>query len=221
MSNVLTRERTGETNAGIRDVVREPLSRALQEAVLRAGGRSDGRVVIRPFVLVDFGPVVDGLFDDEASTAESVRREAESVLGSTNTGDRGRAPARGERGGGGSTLPRLLLLGVVVGLAYVLGTRTESVDRLIERAPGRVRELGEAAADRSGEVADRTETVTETAAERIRETGGSAADRVEKTGETASDRIEEGGEATSERADEAADTVEEATQADEESSDEE
>ncbi|WP_162224595.1 hypothetical protein [Halorussus amylolyticus] len=172
-----------------------------------------------PFVVIDLGPVAERFFGD--SNSEGLEERAESALDAVNTGMQ--ATSSSDRDGqsqGRGMLSRLFVVGLVVGLGYVLRRRGGSLGGVLRRATERMRSTADETADRTDEAADRTETVAGTAAQRIRETGEMAAQqveqgsemvatRIEEGGETASDRVEESGEMAADRMEEAADTAEE------------
>lgn len=213
MSSVLTRNEDETNSSSTMETVREPLLRALDAALEESetGGSagSRGGRIARTFLLIDLGAALgylrgrgspsDVMETFTAPTSGSGTMEAEGATSRTGAG--------GESGGR-STRSTLLLAGLVVGLTYLLRSRSKSVDAVVGGATQRARSAAEMTARRTGRVAQRTEAVADETADRIEETGEMAAEQVREGGETAADRVQESGEMAEERIDEAADTAE-------------
>ena len=223
MSEILSRdteERRGERTS-------DPMMRMFEVAAGESES-GDGRMV-RPFLLVDLAAALDYLRGTRGGTgrllADGVERtllsqssEAESrrARGGRSRGESRRGSPDGERnrrgessGSGTSVLPRLFLVGAVVGLAYVLRKRSGSVDEVASKATDRARSVADRTARRSGEAAGRAETMTDEAADTIRERGETAAEAVQEGSETAAEQVEEGGERAADQIEGAGETVEE------------
>ena len=189
---------------------------AIEESGMSASGASSasrGDKIARAFLVIDVGAAAKRILRGRGAPTEAAEL-VEPAL------DIDVEAEKGSQGRG--TLSRLFLLGVVVGLGYVLRSRSESgsVGEVVDTATERAQAVADETARRSGEIAQRTTAVTgqvadrieqtgETAAERVEETGEMAADRIEETGEMAADTIQEGGETATDQIEEATETVEE------------
>lgn len=218
------------------DRARDPLVRVVEVALGDdESGRStgsQGKGIVRPFLLVDLRAAVDYLRGNRGGPTEAIGRGAEEVLQTaTSEGEleRGRSSRRGRTsgqtdGGGRGMLSKLFLVGLVVGLGYVMRKRSGSVGEAVSEATDRAREVADETEMRSGEMAQRTESVADEAADRIEEQGETvadeAADQVREVGETAADSVQESGEMAADEIEEVADTAEEAEQQAEEKVDE-
>ena len=181
----------------------EVLRVALEESETSASSASRGQKIARAFLVIDVGAAVNRLRRGRGAPSEAAETLAEPAT-----------DIEAEEGGKGrSTLSRLFLLGVVVGLGYVLrsrsGSGSESVGKVVDTATERAQTVADETARRSGEIAQRTTAVTGQVADRIEQTGETAADRIEDTGEMAADTIQEGGETATDQIEEATETVEE------------
>lgn len=183
---------------------------AIEESGMGASSASRGDKIARAFLVIDVGAAAKRLLRGRGGPTEAVETLVEPALdieGEAEKGSQGR-----------STLSRLFLLGVVVGLGYVLRSRSGSgsVGEVVDTATERAQTVADETARRSGELAQRTTAVTGQVAERIEQTGETAAERVEETGEMAADRIEEGGEKAADTIQESGETatgqIEEATE---------
>ena len=175
-----------------------------------ASSASRGDKIARAFLVIDVGAAANRLLRGRGAPSDAVETLVEPAADiDADEGGRGRG-----------TLSRLFLLGVIVGLSYVLRSRSGSVGEVVGTATERAQSVADETARRSGEIAQRTTAVTgqvadrieqtgETAADRIEETGEMAADRIEETGETAGDTIQESGEMATDQIEEATETVEE------------
>lgn len=215
MSSILTRNRGETAGESMRDTESGPLMQVLKVAIEESGmgtsSASRGDKIARAFLVIDVGAAANRVLRGRGAPSEA----AELVEPALNI--------EAEEGGQGrGTLSKLFLLGVVVGLGYVLRSRSESgsVGEVVDTATERAQTVADETARRSGELAQRTTAVTgqvadrieqtgETAAERVEETGEMAADRIEESGEMAADTIQEGGEAATGQIEEATETVEE------------
>jgi hypothetical protein len=176
--------------------------------------------IARTFLLVDLGAAMNYLRGrrgsseaTEALTEMVSEPELTETGGESNSGGQGRG-----------TLSKLFLVGMVVGLGYMLRKRSGSVGQTVSQATDRAREVADETELRSGEMAGRTETVTEKAADRIEETGETvadeAADRVRESGEMAADSVQESGEMAADEIEGAAEKTEEAEEKAEDAADE-
>lgn len=218
MSSVLTRSQdetssgsTNDASGSMMETMREPLLRTLETALEESGTGSDGSRggIARTFLLIDLGAAL-GYLRGRRSASEVVETFTAPNDGSETKGMRDAiSPTTEAESGGRSARSTLLLAGLVVGLTYLLRSRSASVDRAVGTVTGRARSVADTAARRSGEAAQRTESAADEAADRIEQTGEAAAEQVREGGETAADRVQESGEMAEERIDEAADAAEE------------
>lgn len=203
MSSILTRNR-GETGESTQDTESGPLMQVLKVAMEEAGSdassASRGDKIARAFLVIDVGAAANRLLRGRGAPTEAAEALVESDMDVETD----------EGGGGRGTLSRLFLLGVVVGLGYVLRSRSGSgsVGEVVDSATERAQTVADETARRSGEIAQRTTAVTGQVADRIEQTGEMAADRIEEGGETAADSIQESGEMATGQIEEATETVE-------------
>lgn len=210
MSSILTRNRgetAGESMQGTESgPLMQVLKVAIEESGMDASSASRGRKIARAFLVVDVGAAVNRLLRGRGGPSEAAETLVEPAL-EIETGE-------GRQGRG--TLSKLFLAGVVVGLGYVLRSRSGSVGKVVDTATQRAQTVADETARRSGEIAQRTTAVTGQVAGRIEESGEMAAERIEQTGEMAAERIEGGGEMAADRIQEsgemATDQIEEATE---------
>ncbi len=131
-----------------------------------------------PFLLVDLGTAVNYLRGRRAGT--SMIGEAASELTSSTDME----TANSGRG----RLSKLLVIGVVLGLAYLVRNRTRQTDDAAEETAAEAESLAERAAatiQQRGEMAaTRIEEGSEAVAERLEERGVEAAATIEDTGDT-------------------------------------
>lgn len=220
MSGILSDE-GGESKAeSAVDAVPESVLRTLKVAMEESeSGETRNGKIVRTFLLVDVGEAVRYLRGRNGRTSEVAEKTVEKAIdaGSDET-TTSTSPAQESQGRG--MLSRLLLVGVVVGLGYLLKSRSGSVDEAVSKTTEQLHSVADKTAVRSGEVAQRTEAVVGQAAEGIQETGEMAADQVEtgteeaadrvrESGETAADQVQEGGQTAADQIDEAAETAEE------------
>lgn len=206
MSGILTRE--GEQTAeSTNETDRPPLNQVLRVVMEQAdSGGSTGaqnRKLARTFVVMDVGAALRYLRGTRGGTTEIAETAAEFASGPE--------PERDQKRRGRGMLTRLFLVGVVVGLGYVLRTRSESVDEMVDRVTERTQSVANRAAEQTATVtetaADRIQESSEQAAERLEETGEQTAEQVQEGGERAAGQIKEGGEQAADQIDEAAETA--------------
>ena len=184
---------------------------ALEDAETSGSSGSGSGKLARTFLLIDLGAAIGYLLGDRGSRSDGTEAIAEMVPESTiESGTE--IQIEDQQSGGRSTLSKLFLLGAVVGLGYVLRTRMDSMDQIVDQATERARTVTDDAAMRSGEAAGRTETMAQEAADTIEETGEMAAERIQEGSEMAAERVEEGGEQAADQMQGAGETVEEAEQ---------
>lgn len=217
MSSILSGETETGGARGTDDRGRDPVIRAFRMAMgddeeLAATTRDDR--IVRTFLLVDLGAAVNylrGRRGSSGATQALSKLVSESEL--TSEPELESESGAGDESGRG-ILSRLFLVGVIIGLGYVLRKRSGSVSQTVSEATDRAREFADETELRSGEMAGRTEVVTEEAADRIEETGETvadeAADQVRETGEMAGDRVQESGEMAADEIEEVAEKTEEA-----------
>ncbi|WP_433623589.1 hypothetical protein [Halomicrococcus sp. NG-SE-24] len=220
MSGILSDDR-GESKAqSVVDAVPESVFRILEVAT--EGDELEDGETVRAFLLVDIGQAVRYFLGRDSRTSNVAEKTVEKALEARSdeaTVSTSPTQETRERQSGG-TLSKLLLVGVVVGLAYLLKSRSGSVDEAVGKTTEQLHSVADKTAVRSGEVAQRTEAVVGQAAEGIQETGEMAADQVEtgteeaadrvrESGETAADQVQEGGQTAADQIDEAAETAEE------------
>jgi hypothetical protein len=226
MSSILSRDAESGSTKRTDDGGRDPVVRAFRtmadDEERTAAGRDTG--IARTFLLVDLGAAMNYLRGRRGSSeAAEALTEMVSEPGSTS-GLELQSESDGRGGGGRGTLSKLFLVGMVVGLGYVLRQRSGSVGQTVSQATERARSVADRTERRSGEMAGRTEAATEKAADRIEETGETvadqAADRVRESGEMAADRVQESGEMAADEIEGAAEKTEEAEEQAEEKADE-
>lgn len=236
MNNTLT-QTSGETESNsMQETLREPVMRAFRVAMEesdaeRSTASRDGKIV-RSFLLVDVGAALDYLRGRRrgGGTGSEAAETLTEMVPEPETDD-----------GGRGILSRVFLLGLVVGVGYVLRRRTGAGGRGVEEAADRAGSVADETAGTAGEAADQTTAVAEKVAERIQRggemtadriqagseqladtiqrQGGEAAGHVEAESKEAADRIETGGEEAADRIDEAAETAESAQERAEEATD--
>ncbi|WP_137284930.1 hypothetical protein [Halorussus salinisoli] len=211
MSSILSEDAEERRTKRADDSVRDPAVRILRAAMEDGDGERSGpsreNRLVRTFLLVDLGAAMRYL--------RGRRGGSEAAEALTELAPEVELEAESDEGGQGrGVLQRLFLLGVVVGLGYVLSRRSESMGQVVSQATDRARSVADQAEMRSGEMAGQTEAAAGEAADRIEETGGAvtdeAADRVREGGEMAADHVQESGEMAADEIEEAADATEEA-----------
>ncbi len=216
MSGILSKVRKETQAKSITDADPESFVRILKVPMEEneSEGAQNGKIV-RAFLLVDIGQAIKYLFGSGGTTSEVAERTVEKVL-DTETDEATTSARVNQKSQGRGVLSKLLLVGVVVGLGYLLKSRSESTGEVVSKTTDRARSLADETARRSGEVAQRTEAVTGQVAERIQEKGETAADQVETGTKEAADQVEEGGEMAADQVQEgsqkAADQIEEAAE---------
>lgn len=203
MSSILTRNQGKTTGESMQETEGGPLMQvlkvAIEESGMGASSASRGDKIARAFLVIDVGAAANRILRGRGAPTEAVETLVEPATDiEAEEGSQGRG-----------TLSRLFLLGVVVGLGYVLRSRSESVGEVVDTATERAQTVADETARRSGEIAQRTTAVTGQVADRIEESGEMAADRIEEGGEKAADTIQESGEAATGQIEEATETVEE------------
>lgn len=220
MSGILSDEGGESKTESAVDAVPESVLRTLKVAMEESeSGETRNGKIVRTFLLVDVGEAVRYLRGRNGKTSEVAEKTVEKAIdaGSDET-TTSTSPAQESQGRG--MLSRLLLVGAVVGLGYLLKSRSGPVDEAVSKTTEQLHSVADKTAVRSGEVAQRTEAVVGQAAEGIQETGEMAADQVEtgteeaadrvrESGETAADQVQEGGQKAADQIDEAAETAEE------------
>lgn len=210
MSNTLSRDvgekGTKRTGDNVRDSIVRAVDVVLEESESGGSAESGGRSMVRPFLVVDLGVVLDSLRGNRGGATEAIEHTVEETAQTR--------ASEGQRGSGRGMLSKLFLVGAIVGLGYMMRKRSGSVGQTVTKATDRAREIADQTEIRSGEVAQRTEAVTGQAADKIEQQGETvadeAADRVRESGEMAADRVQEGGEMASDEIEGAAETAESA-----------
>ncbi|WP_440005490.1 hypothetical protein [Halomicrococcus sp. SG-WS-1] len=231
MSGILSDEGGESKTESAVDAVPESVLRTLKVAMEESeSGETRNGKIVRTFLLVDVGEAVRYLRGRNGKTSEVAEKTVEKAIdaGSDET-TTSTSPAQESQGRG--MLSRLLLVGAVVGLGYLLKSRSGPVDEAVSKTTEQLHSVADKTAVRSGEVAQRTEAVvgqaaegiqetgemaadqvetgTEEAADRVRESGETAADQVQEGGQKAADQVQEGGQKAADQIDEAAETAEE------------
>lgn len=180
---------TGESKA-------HSIVRTLKVAMEENEGRelSDDKIV-RTFLLIDVGAALKYLLRTNRTTSDIVGKTLETDLAmDTQTNKDIRLDQERQRGG---VLSKLLLIGAIVGLGFVLRSRMESMNKVVSKVTDQAHSVANETARRSGEAAHRMEAVT-----------GQVAEKMQEGGERAADQVQEGGQKTADQIDEAADTAE-------------
>lgn len=231
MSSILsgdTGESRGEQSSETSDQLVRAIEVVLEEAESGQSSGSRDRSILRPLLVVDLREAIRHLRGGREGATEAIEQTAEEALSTEMTGDRrgsgGSGRSDGSQGSGRGTLSKLFLVGVVVGLGYVMRKRSGSVGEAVTEATERVRGVADETERRSGEMAGRTEAAAGEAADRIEQTGETvadeAADRVRESGQMAADSVQETGEMAADEMEGAAEKTEEAENKAEEKADE-
>ena len=194
---MLTKSMEGAVRAPIKEAVREAMEEAEAERERDSGGRGiPGTVLLVGVgaaigyllssrgmgILGPFGPTPER---EESSTAPRTRPEPTTEP---------EEPEVEDTSSGRGLLSKALVVGAIVGIAYLLRSRTDAVDRLaagVRTKAGMAAEEPEAYTE---EVAEETEAMAEEAAERVAVGGETVADRIETGGEEMAEEVEEAGE---------------------------
>lgn len=170
--------------------------------------QAEGNGVLRPFLLVDLRPLFRYLRRGE--------REVPAI-GEAATELARSADVEQQSDGGGGTLSKLFLLGIVVGLGYALRSRSRSRGGSVDETAQRTAEEAETLADRAANTIQRR---GEVAATRIEEGSEALAERIETTGEQTAEQIGEAGERIEDVESEAEERMEDVQEDAEETADE-
>lgn len=231
MSKIRSRTSEKTESNSMKDAVGRPVMQAIRMAreesdAMRSTESQDGKIV-RSFLLIDVGAALDYFRSrrgGRGATSEATEALTEMVP----------EPEVEEESGGRGILSRMFVLGLVVGVGYMLRRRSGSGGQVTGKVTERAESVADETVDSTHEAAERTSSVTGMVAERlqqggemaadriqmgserladtIQQEGGEAAGRVETGTEQAAERVETSGEEAAERIDEAAETAEEAEQ---------
>jgi len=207
MSTVLTQDRKKLLSRSIEGAVHEPLKQAYKETLQEAeaeraqrAGRSRTRRFFGTLLLISIGATVGYLLQRRRTDTDSIAEDLEPITESEP--EIGEEPV--EESGGRGIVSKLLLVGTVVGIGYVLKSRSGSVDEVVSEATEQVQSVTEKTIGESDQADEKVEEVAE---------------KAEEASEIAAEGIESTGEDVSEQVDEAAKDLEEETEDDDENSD--
>jgi len=151
-------------------------------------------------LLISIGATVGYLLQRRRTDTDSIAEDLEPITESEP--EIGEEPV--EESGGRGIVSKLLLVGTVVGIGYVLKSRSGSVDEVVSEATEQVQSVTEKTIGESDQADEKVEEVAE---------------KAEEASEIAAEGIESTGEDVSEQVDEAAKDLEEETEDDDENSD--
>ncbi|WP_227778051.1 hypothetical protein [Haladaptatus pallidirubidus] len=186
--------------------------------------------MVRTFLLVDINQAIRYLLGNDRATSSNTEQIAKQAL-NTEAKEMTSSAQPEQKSEGQSTVSKLLLVGTVIGLGYILKSKSKAMNKVVSKTTDQAHSIADKTTKRSDEMAQQTKAVAGQAAQRIQERGETAADQVEagtkeaaeqvdKRGEIAADQIQEGSEKAADKIDEAAETVE-STQEQQEEADEE
>ncbi|WP_227380467.1 hypothetical protein [Haladaptatus halobius] len=158
----------------------------------------------RTFLLVDIDQAIRYLLRNDEVTSNVTEMIVKQIL-DTESKETTSSVQSGQQSQGRGKFSKLLLVGAVVGLGYVLKSKSKSMNKVVSKTTNQAHSIADKIAKRSGEMAHQTEAITEHAAQRIQERGETAADQVEagtkeaaeqvdKRGEMAADQVQKSGE---------------------------
>lgn len=149
--------------------------------------------IVHMFLLIDITEAIRDLLGEEETKSKTAERtlkkavdtEPDKATTSTQSDDQGRG-----------ILSKLLLLGAVVGVGYVLKSRSGSMDKnkILRKVSDQAQSVADETTKRSSKIAERTGTVTEQTSEKIQQGGETAADQVQEEGQKAADQINKAAE---------------------------
>ena len=209
---MLTKSMEGAVRAPIKEAVREAMEEAEAERERDSGGRGIPGTVLLLGVGVAIGYLLRGrgmgILGPFGAMSEREEPSAAPRTRPEPTAEPDEPEAADDSSGRG-LLSRVLVIGAIVGIGYLLRSRTDAVDRLAAGVRTKAGMAAEETEAYTEELAEETETMAEEAAERVAVGGETVADRIETGGEELAEEVEEAGEELAEEVEEAGERAEE------------
>lgn len=220
MGEFLTPGRREMLTKSMEGAVREPIKGAVKEAMEEAeaerSSNAGRRRVPRTLVLVGLGAAIGyvlrgrgmgflGPFGSTAGREESPPATVTTRPEPTKPAEESDTAADAGRG----IVSKLLMVGAIVALGYLLRTRTDSIDQLTTSVKQKTGMMADETAEYTEDVAEETEAMTEEVADRVAAGGETVAERIERGSEEMASEIEASGEGAAEQLEETGEQAEE------------
>lgn len=209
---MLTKSMEGAVRAPIKEAVREAMEEAETDREPDSGGRGISGTVLLLGVGAAIGYLLRGRgMDILGPFGPTPEREGPSAAPMTRPEPTAEPdePEAADDSSGRGLLSKALLVGAIVGIGYLLRSRTGAVDRLASGVRTKAGMAAEETEAYTEELAKETETMAEEAAERVAVGGETVADRIETGGEEMAEEVEETGEEMAEEVEEMGERAEE------------